>query len=74
MKNFNVLIIGLFGAHLLVELEFASIADFDDDGTLDGVPLLRECHLAGDWILIYKFEKDTVIFERTGSHSELLKG
>jgi len=34
----------------------------------------RECHLAGDWLLIYKTEKDTVIFERPGSHSELLKG
>jgi len=33
----------------------------------------RECHLAGDWLLIYKIEDDTVIFERTGSHSELLK-
>ena len=33
----------------------------------------RECHLAADWLLIYKLEKNTVIFERTGSHSELLK-
>jgi len=33
----------------------------------------RECHLSGDWLLIYKFEDDTVIFERTGSHSELFK-
>jgi len=33
----------------------------------------RECHLAGDWLLIYKLERETVIFERTGSHSELLK-
>lgn len=33
----------------------------------------RECYLAGDWLLIYKIEDDTVIFERTGSHSELLK-
>ena len=33
----------------------------------------RECHLAGDWLLIYKIERDTVIFERTGTHSELLK-
>ena len=32
----------------------------------------RECHLAGDWLLIYKIEADTVIFERTGSHAELL--
>jgi mRNA interferase YafQ len=33
----------------------------------------RECHLAGDWLLIYKLEKKNVVFERTGSHSELLK-
>ena len=32
-----------------------------------------ECHLASDWLLIYKIEGDVVIFERTGSHSELLK-
>ncbi|MDD4024750.1 MAG: type II toxin-antitoxin system YafQ family toxin [Kiritimatiellae bacterium] len=33
----------------------------------------RECHLSGDRLLIYKLEDDTVIFERTGSHSELFK-
>jgi len=33
----------------------------------------RECHLAGDWLLICKLEGDIVIFERTGSHAELLK-
>ena len=33
----------------------------------------RECHLSGDWLLIYKLEVETVIFERTGSHSELFK-
>jgi len=32
----------------------------------------RECHLAGDWLLLYKLERNMVIFERTGSHSELL--
>jgi mRNA interferase YafQ len=32
----------------------------------------RECHLAGDWRLIYKLETGAVIFERTGSHSEIL--
>jgi addiction module toxin, RelE/StbE family len=31
----------------------------------------RECHLSGDWLLVYKLEGDTIIFERTGSHSEL---
>ena len=33
----------------------------------------RECHLAADWLLIYKLQGDTVIFERTGSHSELFR-
>ncbi len=31
----------------------------------------RECHLGGDWLLIYQIVEDTVIFIRTGSHSEL---
>lgn len=32
----------------------------------------RECHIEPDWLLIYKKEKDEIIFERTGSHSELV--
>jgi mRNA interferase YafQ len=31
----------------------------------------RECHIQPDWLLIYKVEKDTLILERTGSHSDL---
>ena len=33
----------------------------------------RECHLAGDWLLIYKLENIAVLFERTGSHLELFR-
>jgi len=33
----------------------------------------RECHIEGEWLLIYKIEKDRIIFERTGSHSNLFK-
>lgn len=32
-----------------------------------------ECQIEPDWLLIYKIEKDVIIFERTGSHSDLLK-
>lgn len=32
-----------------------------------------ECHIEPDWLLIYKIEKDVIIFERTGSHSDLFK-
>lgn len=31
----------------------------------------RECHLEPDWLLVYKLEPGTVIFERTATHSDL---
>ncbi len=31
----------------------------------------RECHLEGDWLLIYRIEGDQITFERTGTHSDL---
>lgn len=31
----------------------------------------RECHIEPDWLLIYKIDEDKIIFERTGTHSEL---
>ncbi len=31
----------------------------------------RECHLEPDWLLIYKLDKNSITFERTGSHSDL---
>ncbi|MEW6667793.1 MAG: type II toxin-antitoxin system YafQ family toxin [Thermodesulfobacteriota bacterium] len=33
----------------------------------------RECHIEPNWLLIYKLEDDCVIFERTGSHSDLFR-
>ena len=33
----------------------------------------RECHIEADWLLIYKLEKDQIVFERTGSHSDLFE-
>jgi len=33
----------------------------------------RECHIESDWLLIYKIEENRIIFERTGSHSDLFK-
>jgi mRNA interferase YafQ len=33
----------------------------------------RECHITPDWLLIYKYEQDTVVLYllRTGTHSDL---
>jgi mRNA interferase YafQ len=33
----------------------------------------RECHLEPDWLLIYKLYNDEIIFERTGTHSDLFE-
>ena len=33
----------------------------------------RECHIESNWLLIYKKDQDSVIFERTGTHSDLFQ-
>ena len=33
----------------------------------------RECHIESDWLLIYKIAEDRIIFERTGTHSDLFQ-
>ncbi|MBU2493099.1 MAG: type II toxin-antitoxin system YafQ family toxin [Bacteroidetes bacterium] len=33
----------------------------------------RDCHLEPDWVLIYRLTQDSLILERTGSHSELFR-
>ncbi|HBW47633.1 TPA: type II toxin-antitoxin system mRNA interferase toxin, RelE/StbE family [bacterium] len=33
----------------------------------------RECHIESDWLLIYKLIDDFIIFERTGTHSDLFE-
>ncbi|MDF1591104.1 MAG: type II toxin-antitoxin system YafQ family toxin [Desulfobacterales bacterium] len=33
----------------------------------------RECHIESDWLLIYKVETDRIVFERTGTHSDLYR-
>lgn len=33
----------------------------------------RECHIEGDWLLIYQIKKDVIVLEltRTGTHADL---
>ena len=33
----------------------------------------RECHIEPDWLLIYKIVEPEIIFERTGTHSDLFE-
>jgi len=33
----------------------------------------RECHMEPDWLLVYKLAGNEIIFERTGTHSDLFE-
>lgn len=33
----------------------------------------RDCHIESDWVVIYKINADSIIFERMGTHSDLFK-
>ena len=33
----------------------------------------RECHIGGDFLLIYRLEGNTIIFVRAGTHSDLFE-
>jgi mRNA interferase YafQ len=33
----------------------------------------KECHIESDWLLIYKAMENTIVFERTGTHSDLFQ-
>ena len=33
----------------------------------------RECHIKSDWLLVYQIGKGVIVFERTGTHSDLFK-
>ena len=46
----------------------SSYKDHALKGTLLGY---RDAHIEGDWVLIYKITGNTVLFVRTGTHSDL---
>ncbi len=33
----------------------------------------RECHIEANWLLIYKLDREVIIFERTGTHADLFR-
>jgi mRNA interferase YafQ len=40
------------------------------DGSYSG---RRECHVEPDWLLVYKPMPGKIVFERTGTHSDLFR-
>ena len=42
------------------------------DHSLSGIYLgYHECHIQPDWLLVYQSNVETIVFDRTGSHSDL---
>ena len=33
----------------------------------------RDCHIESDWLLIYRIDGEHLVFERTGTHSDLFR-
>jgi len=48
-------------------------AKFKDHKLVGNYKGRRECHIESDWLLIYKLMDAEIVFERTGSHSDLFE-
>ena len=42
-----------------------------DHALTGGYTGYRECHVQPDWLLVYQTNEETVVFDRTGTHSDL---
>lgn len=71
------------GRYDLKRLKAAMLLLIGNDGPLDPEwldhPLRgdwidhRECHIGGDFLLIYRLDANSIIFVRAGTHSELFE-
>ncbi|HBQ27906.1 MAG TPA: type II toxin-antitoxin system mRNA interferase toxin, RelE/StbE family [Desulfotomaculum sp.] len=48
-------------------------ANYKDHKIIGNYKGRRECHIEPDWLLIYKITGSEIIFERTGTHSNLFE-
>jgi len=46
---------------------------YNDHSLVGNYSGCRECHIMSDWLLIYQIGNGVVVFERTGTHSDLFK-
>ena len=66
--------IGLLKSTILKLSEGEDLPASFRDHALSGLYVnCRECHLAGDWLLIYQRDSQYLVLIRTGSHSELFE-
>lgn len=46
---------------------------YRDHALIGDLKEYRECHLGGDWLLLYQIAADLLVLVRTGTHSELFE-
>jgi mRNA interferase YafQ len=66
MNKFKTVVLKLLAAEVLEQR-------YRDHLLIGNFANRRECHLEPDWLLIYRFEGEKVIFERTGTHTDLFE-
>ncbi len=57
----------------LLEREIDLPETYRDHGLQGKFVGCRDCHIEPDWLLIYRILEDEIVFERTGTHSDLFK-
>lgn len=48
-------------------------APYKDHKLIGNLKDRRECHIEPDWLLVYKKTSHEIVFERTGTHSDLFE-
>lgn len=70
-RNYDISLIDEVVRSLINEIPLdAKHKDHTLSGDYEGC---RECHIKPDWLLIYQVGNGVIVFERTGTHSDLFR-
>ena len=70
-RNYNISLIDAIITDLIDEKPLA--AKHKDHPLAGNYMGCRECHILPDWLLIYQVGNGVIVFERTGTHSDLYR-
>ena len=68
-RNYDVSLIDAVIVNLINEAPLEE--RYQDHPLIGDYEGYRECHIKPDWLLIYQIGNGVIVFERTGTHSDL---
>ena len=68
-RNFDISLIDTVIVNLINEIPLEE--RYKDHPLIGDYEGYRECHIKPDWLLIYQIGNGVIVFERTGTHSDL---